>query len=110
MDTHTDLLGGWTCSTHKWALAPQQACPMCSQIENDRSQNGNALDAQEGGDHYRTMKIQPVEFIHANGIDFMAGCAIKYLSRHRQKGQAEDIRKAIHFCQLILQLEYGEKG
>jgi hypothetical protein len=66
------------------------------------------LQTQVNGDHYRTMKIQPVEFIHSNEIGFMEGCAIKYLSRHRSKGQAGDIKKAIHFCQLILKLEYGE--
>lgn len=36
-----------------------------------------ALDTQVGGDHYKTMKIQPVEFIHANGIPFLEGCIIK---------------------------------
>jgi hypothetical protein len=64
---------------------------------------------QEGGDHYKTMPIQPVEYIHKNGIGFLEGCAIKYLSRHKSKGKADDIRKAIHFCELILEMVYGEK-
>jgi hypothetical protein len=68
-----------------------------------------ALQMQSGGDHYKTMPIQPVEYIHKNGIGFLEGCAIKYLSRHKSKGKAEDIRKAIHFCELILELVYGEK-
>ena len=66
------------------------------------------LDKQEGGDHYKTMKIQPVEFIHANKIPFLDGCVIKRVCRHRSKNGAEDIRKAIHELNLILELEYGK--
>jgi hypothetical protein len=66
-----------------------------------------ALDVQVAGSHYKDKKIQPVQYIHANKIPFMEGCAIKYLTRHRDKGGEQDIRKAIHYCQLILKLEYG---
>lgn len=62
---------------------------------------------QVGGDHYEVMEIQPVEFIAVNDIGFMEGCAIKYLSRHLNKGGAEDIRKAIHYCKLILKFKYN---
>ena len=68
----------------------------------------NPLDVQEGGDHYKGMKIQPVEFIHANNLDFLSGCVIKRVCRHRSKNGAEDIRKAIHELELILKLEYNE--
>lgn len=70
--------------------------------------NDSALASQEGGDHYRTMAIQPAEFIQRNGIDYLAGNVIKYVVRHRRKGGAQDVRKAIHYCRLILELEYGE--
>jgi hypothetical protein len=66
------------------------------------------LAAQVGGDHYRGLTIQPVEFITANGLTFLEGCVIKRVSRHRAKNGAEDIRKAIHELQLILRLQYGE--
>lgn len=69
----------------------------------------NALNEQVGGDHYKERAIQPIEFIMANGLDFLQGNAIKYIVRHRDKGGAEDLRKAIHYCQLILQYQYGEK-
>lgn len=69
----------------------------------------DATSKQEGGDHYRSMKIQPVEFIHANNIPFIEGAVIKYVVRHRSKNKAQDIRKAIHFLELLLQLEYPEK-
>ena len=67
-----------------------------------------ALDVQVNGNHYKTMKFQPVEFIHANSVPFMEGNVIKYISRHKSKNGAGDVRKAIHYCQLILELEYGE--
>lgn len=69
----------------------------------------SALSKQVSGTHYKALKIQPVEYIHANGIGFCEGNAIKYLSRHKEKNGAADIRKAIHFCEIILELEYGEK-
>lgn len=68
----------------------------------------NALDKQVAGDHYKNLAIQPVEFIHANSIDYLAGNVVKYISRHKAKGGASDVRKAIHYCELILQLEYGD--
>ena len=68
----------------------------------------NATDKQIGGDHYHSLAIQPVEFIHANGLTFLEGCVVKRVCRHKAKNGAEDIRKAIHELQLILQLVYGE--
>lgn len=64
-----------------------------------------ALEEQVGGKHYKDMKIQPVEYIHANGIPFIEGCVIKYVSRWRQKGGLDDVRKARHFLDLLLELE-----
>lgn len=70
----------------------------------------SALNTQEGGSHYKKLAIEPVEFIYANDIPFMEGNCIKYLCRHKNKNGAEDIKKVIHYCQLILELEYGEEG
>lgn len=67
-----------------------------------------ALDVQEGGNHYKDMAIQPVEYITANEIPFMEGSVIKYVSRHKAKNGAQDIKKAIHFLNLILELHYPE--
>jgi hypothetical protein len=62
----------------------------------------SALDKQEGGSHYKDMAIQPVEFIVANDIKWREANAIKYTVRHAHKNGAEDIRKAIHYLQMIL--------
>jgi hypothetical protein len=65
----------------------------------------SALAVQEGGGHYKDLKIQPIEYIHANNIPFAEGCAIKYLTRWRAKGGIEDLKKARHFIDLLIELE-----
>lgn len=65
----------------------------------------NPLDIQIAGDHYKKLKIQPVEYIHANKIPFMEGSAIKYLTRWRDKGGVADLEKAKHFIDLLIELE-----
>lgn len=72
------------------------------------AQTDNPLESQVGGSHYKDLKIQPIEYIHANGLDFLTGNIIKYASRHKTKNGAEDVRKIIHYAQLILKLDYGE--
>lgn len=60
------------------------------------------LDKQEGGDHYKNLKIQPVEYILANGLGFCEGSVIKYVTRHEDKGGVQDLRKAIHFLEILI--------
>lgn len=69
-----------------------------------------SLDKQEGGDHYKKLIIQPVEYIMKNNLDFLQGNMIKYATRHKDKNGAEDLRKVIHYAQLALELQYGEKS
>ena len=66
----------------------------------------NSLENQIGGKHYRNMKIQPAEFINENKLLFAEGNAIKYICRHSSKGKAQDIKKAIHYLQMILERDY----
>jgi hypothetical protein len=63
------------------------------------------LKSQIGGKHYRELKIQPVEYIHANNIPFIEGCIIKYITRWRHKGGIEDLNKAKHFIDILIELE-----
>lgn len=62
----------------------------------------NALNEQHGGQHYKGMAIQPIEFGMENGYDPCIFSAIKYISRHRQKNGEEDVRKGEHFVFLRL--------
>lgn len=64
---------------------------------------------QVGGTHYKKCGIEPVEYIHANRLDFNEGSIVKYISRHRNKNGAEDIRKIKDYCDIILELDYGIK-
>ena len=65
----------------------------------------HALQNQVGGGHYKDLKIQPVEYIHANKIGYFEGNVIKYVTRWRDKGGVEDLRKARHYIDLLLELE-----
>lgn len=61
------------------------------------------LDKQIGGEHYKTMKIQPIEYIMANELGWCEANCIKYVTRYKQKGQKQDIEKAIHYLQILLE-------
>ena len=61
---------------------------------------------QVAGSHYKKYAIQPAEYCAKNKIGFLPGTAIKYVTRYKDKGGAEDIRKAIHILELILEFEY----
>ena len=68
----------------------------------------SALDIQIGGSHYKDAKIQPVQYIEANRMTFLEGCVVKRVTRHDKptgKGR-QDIEKAIHELQLLLELRY----
>lgn len=64
-------------------------------------------DTQVGGDHYKDMIIQPSEFISKNNLGWYEGNAIKYISRHKQKGGKQDLEKALHYLQLAINEYYG---
>ena len=67
----------------------------------------DSLEKQVGGKHYRNMKIQPAHFINENKLLFAEGNAIKYICRHAAKGKEEDVKKAIHYLEMILERDYS---
>jgi len=69
-----------------------------------------ATDRQEGGNHYKTMEIQPMDYSMANGMDACQHTAIKYISRHESKGGEKDLRKAIHVIEMLIEYKYGESN
>lgn len=69
-----------------------------------------AIDHQEGGTHYKKLVIQPVEYIHQNGIGFMEGSAIKYLSRWKDKNGIQDLKKARHFIDMLIEMEEAKSN
>ena len=65
---------------------------------------------QVGGSHYKDCKIQPVEYIVGNDLTFLEGNIIKYVTRHRRKGEGrKDIEKVIHYAEMILEMEYNDE-
>lgn len=69
----------------------------------------NPEQTQVGGSHYKDFAIQPSEFIHKNKLGWAEGNVIKYVCRHGFKNGAEDLRKAIHYLELLLKWAYGEE-
>ena len=62
----------------------------------------------KGGNHYQKYKIQPSKFVVENELLYPEGCAIKYIiRRHRDKGKKQDILKAIHFLEMIIERDYS---
>jgi hypothetical protein len=93
-------------------LRPYAQCPWCHKAKLQKAipkaapTAPSAMTEQEGGTHYKDLTIQPVEFCQRNKLGYCESCAVKYVTRHKQKNGAEDIRKAIHFLQLLLEIEY----
>lgn len=78
------------------------------EVRGDMEWDGNswvktALEKQVGGNHYSKLKIQPVDYILENNIGFCEGCVIKYVTRWRDKGGIEDLKKARHFLDILIE-------
>jgi hypothetical protein len=69
----------------------------------------NANENQIGGYHYKTKKIQPWDFIAANNLGYFEGNIIKYVSRWKEKNGIEDLRKARHYLDKLIELQSIEK-
>lgn len=67
------------------------------------------LETQVGGDHYKDMKIQPIEYIYANRIPYLEGNIIKYVSRWKSKGGVADLEKARHYLDILIAFEQHKK-
>lgn len=72
----------------------------------------NALNDQVGGKHYKSFKIQPVEFIHINGLGYIVGNVIKYVCRYKLKHSSsiEDLRKARHYIDMLIEMEIKDEA
>lgn len=94
------------------ALLSLEQMEHLTNLRKRRSQSdlsSNPLSEQVGGSHYKTMKIQPIEFIQANDLGFCEGNIIKYTCRYKQKGGVEDLNKVIHYARLLIEQIEKEK-
>lgn len=64
----------------------------------------SSFETQVGGSHYKGFAIQPLEFIVANNLDFLQGNVVKYVVRYKDKGGIEDLKKARHYLDLLIEL------
>jgi hypothetical protein len=69
-----------------------------------------ALNKQEGGSHYVKCAIQPIEYIHANRLGFIEGNVVKYITRWKDKNGIQDLKKIIHYCELLIDLETKDRS
>jgi hypothetical protein len=74
-------------------------------LEEYQYHEGSALRKQVGGDHYSKLAIQPVEYINANGLGYLAGNVVKYITRYKDKNGLQDLQKAKHYVQMLIELE-----
>ena len=64
---------------------------------------------QIGGNHYKKYKIQPSRFVTENKLLYPEGCVIKYVIRHQDKGGKQDLEKAKHMIDMIIEIDYEEE-
>lgn len=65
----------------------------------------NPWEKQIGGEHYKKYAIQPTEYAEKNGLSFAEGCIVKYVTRWRDKGGVEDLKKIIHYAEILIDIE-----
>lgn len=94
----------WEHSADAKAAFPTQA-PWHPRPHAAARPNTTPLDKQVGGNHYKDQRIQPVEYIHANGIGYFEGNVVKYVTRWRKKNGIADLEKAKHYIELLIELE-----
>ena len=68
-----------------------------------------SLEEQVAGEHYKTQKIQPIEYILANKLPFIEGNIVKYITRWREKGGIEDLKKVKHYTEILMEYENGQR-
>ena len=69
----------------------------------------SAYDKQVGGKHYIKYKVQPSKFVTENKLLYPEGSVIKYILRHQDKGGKQDLLKAIHFIEMIIERDYKDE-
>jgi hypothetical protein len=69
----------------------------------------SAYKKQIGGKHYLKYKVQPSKFVVENKLLYPEGCVIKYILRHQDKGGKQDLEKAKHFIDMIIERDYKDE-
>ena len=78
-------------------------------MEQDKGEIMSVWKKQIGGNHYRKYKLQPSRFVTENKLLYPEGCVIKYVIRHQDKGGKQDLEKAKHMIDMIIERDYEEE-
>ena len=121
---------GTACERHSFVSERGDPCPQCLKLAEAMARPNLletavrpsakttfthkpslALSVQVGGGHYKNKKIQPVEYVSANNLNFLEGCVVKRITRWRDKNGFEDLEKIKHEIDLLIEMEkrYGGK-
>ena len=102
----------WTASHASWLSNQNKLEPPSFQPEEEKEifaesfykdlDTGSSLDKQIGGDHYKKYNIQPLEYTMANNLNFCQGNVVKYVTRYKHKNGVQDLLKAIHYLELLI--------
>lgn len=100
---HTGVVNG-----HEFTWRPfQEYVPPATHAPEKEEIPDKATEFQVGGDHYKGSTMQVFDIWDAFGLDPYEASAVKYILRHRKKNGREDIEKAIHYLQVIMEKTYG---
>ena len=81
---------------------------MCTTHMNQQAKT-QADSIQVGGNHYKKQTIQPWDYILANGLGFLEGNVVKYVTRYKDKNGVEDLKKAQHYLQKLIEINSQTK-
>jgi hypothetical protein len=95
-------IGEPACPEHIYAV-PITPLPATA---DPKGETAKATDTQVGGSHYKGLAIQPAEYCQRNRLPYCEANVVKYVTRHREKNGREDVEKAIHYLQMLLEIEY----
>ena len=67
-----------------------------------------ANDKQVAGTHYKNKAIQPWDYIVSNNLGYLEGNVVKYVSRWKDKGGVDDLKKARHYLDKLIEVQHGQ--
>ena len=105
-------VGDWYFKNSPWQRHTQpEELPFMDSLNDQYAEieqvRQSAYDKQEGGSHYKKLAIQPMQYALTNKLDYAQANVVKYVTRHADKNGKEDLLKAIHNIELMIEHYYG---
>ena len=95
-------------NAYEWPNKLKLSCSPMDRLLNELEKQ-SATDTQVGGNHYTKLAIQPMQYSMENGLDALQHTVIKYVTRFRDKNGIEDLEKAKHCIDMLIEFERGKK-